>query len=385
MKRPIKVGILHSLSGTMSFSESPLVDAALMAFDEINAGGGIMGRRIQPLVEDCASDPATYALKTRKLNRNDRVRHFFGCWTSASRKAVKNEVEESNTMLWYPVQYEGLEASPNIVYTGNCLNQQIEPAFEWAVEHLGRTCYLVGSDYIFPKTANRFIRTLANQNGVKVLGERYLPLGAENFGRIVDDIKKHKPAMVFNTINGDSNLAFYYYLNRSGIHPDKLPVVAFSIGEVELKDIGPSAVGHYACSGYFQCLEQPENKAFISRFKERYGPDRVVSDAVTGAYIQPYLWKNLVERCQTLKIATLKKNIAGTTCNGPGGAITIHDNHHAFKPALIGKVNAGLQFDMVWQSPQWIKPLPWLGIEEANFPAKEMIKEALAMFQQMLE
>jgi urea ABC transporter urea binding protein len=378
MVKTIKVGILHSLSGTMSFSESPLKDAAMMAFDEINASGGVLGRQVVPLAENCASDPETYALKTRRLIQKQGVVHFFGCWTSSSRKAVKPVVEAADALLWYPVQYEGLEQSANIVYTGNCLNQQIEPAFHWAARHLGRSCYLVGSDYVFPKTANRFIRMLSIQNDIAVVGESYLPLGTDNFVRIVDDIKKLKPAMVFNTVNGDSNLAFYYHYNRSGIRAEEIPIMAFSIGEVELKDIGPSAVGHYVCNGYFQCLDTPGNKAFIRRYQKCYGKKRVVSDAVANAYIQPFLWKELVLRSKTFDIAVLRKNLPGTTHNGPGGTITIHDNHHAFKPALIGRTNAGLQFDMVWQSPEWIKPLPWLGLEDVEFPAKQLIMEALA-------
>jgi ABC-type branched-subunit amino acid transport system substrate-binding protein len=203
-------------------------------------------------------------------------------------------------------------------------------------------------------------------------------LGAENFVRIVDEIKRLKPAVVFNTVNGDSNLAFYYNYNRSGIRAEETPVMAFSIGEVELKDIGPSAVGHYACSGYFQCLNTPENAAFIDRYQNCYGKERVVSDAVASAYTQPFLWKELVERSGTFDIAALKKNIPGTTHRGPGGTITIHGNHHAFKPALIGRVNADLQFDIIWQCPQWIKPLPWLGLEDVDFAAKELIMETLA-------
>ncbi len=385
MKKKINVGILHSLSGTMSFSEKHLVDAAVLAFEEINRGGGVLGRQVVALVQDCLSEPETYASKTWELNQKHGVRHFFGCWTSAARKSVKPVVEMIDGMLWYPVQYEGLEESANIVYTGNCLNQQIEPAFHWAAEHLGKSCYLVGSDYVYPRTANRFIRTLCRRHGVDILGESYLPLGAENFGRIVGAVKRLKPAVVFNTINGDSNLAFYYFLNRTGIHPEQVPVMAFSIGEVELRDIGPSAVGHYACSGYFQCLDTPENNAFIGRYRKRYGDGKVVSDAVVSAYIQPYLWKNLVERRGSFDVGELKQNIAGTTHAGPGGSITIHDNHHAFKPALIGRVNGQLQFDLVWRSPEWIPPLPWLGLEQVDFPAKAMIKDALAGFPEILD
>ena len=384
MKRKIQVGILHSLTGTMSFSEAPMVDAAIMAVDEINQAGGVLGSQVVPLVEDCRSDAEVYAARTRRLIEKEGLRHFFGCWTSASRKAVKPHVEEAGALLWYPVQYEGLEESAQIVYTGSCLNQQIEPALHWTAQHLGKSCYLVGSDYVFPRTANRFIRALCGRYDVKVLGENYLPLGAENFQRIVDEIKQFKPAVVFNTINGDSNLAFYYYLNRTGIRPDQIPVMAFSIGEVELKDIGPSVIGHYACGGYFQCLDRPDNKEFISRFRTRYGQDRVVSDAVASAYTQPFLWKELVARSGTFDVAELKKNIAGTTCNGPGGTITIHENHHAFKQALIGRANADLQFDLVWQSPEWIKPMPWLGLEEVEFAAKALIMDALAAFPQSL-
>ncbi len=385
MKKKIKIGIIHSLTGTMSFSESPLVDAVLMAIDEINASGGIMGAQIVPIVEDCASDAETYAAKTSRLIKRNRINHFFGCWTSASRKAVKPLVEQNNALLWYPVQYEGLEESPNIVYTGNCLNQQIEPAVKWASEHIGKTCYLVGSDYVFPRTANKLIRTLSRQYGVQVLGERYLPLGAENFERIVEDIIKKKPALVFNTINGDSNLAFYYYLSKAGNKPDQIPAMAFSIGEVELKDIGLSIIGHYACCGYFQCLDNEVNREFIQRFQQRYGDHRVVSDPVVSAYIQPFLWKRLVEACKTFDVAVLKKNIAGISHQGPSGNVEVHSNHHAVRTALIGKVNSQLQFDIIWQYPGSIEPLPWLGLEHLEMSAKEMFKDAMGAFPATLD
>jgi urea transport system substrate-binding protein len=186
MKKRIKVGIIHSLQGTMSFSESPLVDAALMAFDEINSSGGVLGAMTSPVVEDCAANAETYAVKTARLIKRKGIKHFFGCWTSASRKAVQPVVETHDALLWYPVQYEGLEESPNIVYTGNYLNQQIEPAVKWAAKNMGSKCYMVGSDYVFPRTANMLIRTLCQKHGVQVLGEHYLPLGAENFERIVN-------------------------------------------------------------------------------------------------------------------------------------------------------------------------------------------------------
>ena len=385
MRKKINVGVIHSLSGTMSFSESPLVDAALMAIDEINQSGGVLGAQVKPIVEDCASDAETYNLKATRLIKRNGIVHFFGCWTSASRKAVKPVVEAHNALLWYPVQYEGLEESPNIVYTGNCLNQQIEPAVEWAARHLGKTCYLVGSDYVFPKTANRLIRTLGRRNGMQVVGEQYLPLGAENFQRLVEEIIQKNPDVVFNTINGDSNIAFYYFLNRSGNKPERIPVMAFSIGEVELKDIGPSAVGHYVCSGYFQCLDTSENREFIRRFKNHYGRNRVVSDPVVSAYLQPFLWKRLVEKCNTFNVSVLKKHIGGIAHKGPSGTIALHPNHHAIKPALIGKVNPDLQFDLIWQHDQWIEPLPWLGLEKIELPAKEMIKDALAAFPEALD
>lgn len=385
MKRKIKVGIIHSLSGTMSFSESPLVDATLMAIDEINQSGGVLGAQITPVIEDCASDAEVYARKTARLIKRDGIAHFFGCWTSASRKAVKPLVEAHNALLWYPVQYEGLEESPNIVYTGNCLNQQIEPAVKWAAQNLGKTCYLVGSDYVYPRTANELIRTLCRRYGVQVLGESYRPLGSENFERVVNDIIKLNPEVVFNTINGDSNLAFYYYLDRAGNKPGKIPVMAFSIGEVELKDIGLSIIGHYACCGYFQCLEHTENLDFIQRFQKRYGSNRVVSDPVVSAYVQPFLWKCLIEKSDTFNVIKLKEHIAGISHIGPSGTIEITRNHHAVRPALIGKVNSDLQFDMAWQQKEWIEPHPWLGLENIDLTAKEMIKGALAAYPETLD
>jgi ABC-type branched-subunit amino acid transport system substrate-binding protein len=228
----IQIGVLHSLSGTMAISEAHLVDAVLMAIEEVNRGGGVLGRPVRPIVEDGASEPDTFAAKAEKLLAEEQVATIFGCWTSSSRKAVKPVVERHHSLLWYPVQYEGLEESPNIIYTGSCLNQQIEPAVHWALARGQRRCFLLGSDYVFPRIANRLIHALVTRGDGHVLDERYVPLGSRDFAEAVVAIQRLQPDIVFNTINGEDNLAFFREYTRRGMDADACPVMSFSFSEI---------------------------------------------------------------------------------------------------------------------------------------------------------
>ena len=283
----IKVGILHSLSGTMAISEKSVVDAEKLAIKEINAAGGVLGKQIEAVVEDGASNWDTFREKATKLIDQDQVAVVFGCWTSASRKNVKPVFESKDHMLWYPVQYEGQECSKNIFYTGAAPNQQIEPSVDWLLKNKGKEFFLVGSDYVFPRTANNIIKAQLEALGGKTVGEDYLPLGNTEVTAIITKIKQVLPkgGVIYNTLNGDSNVAFFKQLKGAGLTPDKYPSMSVSIAEEEVKAIGVEYLkGHYAAWNYFQTVDTPANKKFVAAFKKEYGEDRVTNQLVDDAY-----------------------------------------------------------------------------------------------------
>jgi len=362
---PVKVGILHSRTGTMAISEKPVIDATLFAIEQINRNGGVLGRRIEAVVVDGASDPPRFASQARRLIRAEKVAVIFGCWTSASRKEVKEVVEKEHSLLIYPIQYEGVESSPNIIYTGSVPNQQIKPAVKWALDHLGRSFYLVGSDYIFPRVANALIKDLAGFLGATVTGESYLPLGATDFDQTVQEIAASRPSVVFNTLNGDSNLAFFAALQRHGLTADRLPVISFSIAETEVQamraKLGNEAlIGHYAASSYFETLPGEENAALVSRFASRYGKDSRLTDPMVAAYAGVLLWAQAATDAGTLDPTAIRHAFARQSMKGPGGIIYIDDrNGHAWKTARIGRINAEGRFDLLWQSAKPIRPEPF--------------------------
>lgn len=293
----IKVGILHSLSGTMAISEVSVKDAEMLAIEEINAAGGVLGKQIEPVIEDGASDWPTFAEKAGKLLQQDKVAAVFGGWTSASRKAMLPVFEQNKGLLFYPVQYEGLESSPNIFYTGATTNQQIVPSVTWLLENRGKTFYLLGSDYVFPKTANQVIKAQLAAEGGEVVGEEYTPLGHTDYSTIISKIKAAKPDIVYNTLNGDSNVAFFKQLKDAGISSDQMTTLSVSVAEEEIRGIGADVLkGHLASWNYYQTTDTPENATFVAKYKEKYGADRVTADPIEAGYVAVYLWKAAVEK-----------------------------------------------------------------------------------------
>ena len=358
----IKVGILHSLSGTMAISETTVVDAEMMAIDEINTAGGVLGQQIIPIKEDGASDWPTFAEKATKLIDQDNVKTVFGCWTSASRKAVLPVFESKQHMLWYPVQYEGQECSQNVFYTGAAPNQQIEPAVDWLLENKGSNFFLVGSDYVFPRTANTIIKEQLKAKGGEVVGEDYLPLGDTEVTPIITKIRAALPdgGVIFNSLNGDSNVAFFKQMQGAGLGPDKYPVMSVSVAEEEVRQIGPQYLeGHYAAWNYFQTVESPQNDQFVTAFKAKYGEDRVTNDPMEAAYIMVYLWKQAVEAAGTTDIEAVRKAAIGQEFDAPEGRVKMFPNHHISKVVRIGQVRDDGLFDIISATDDAVEPVPW--------------------------
>ena len=358
----IKVGILHSLSGTMAISETTVVDAEMLAIKEINEAGGVLGRQIEVIQEDGASDWPTFAEKAEKLIDQDGVATIFGCWTSASRKAVLPVFESKQHMLWYPVQYEGQECSQNIFYTGAAPNQQIEPAVEWLLENKGQQFFLVGSDYVFPRTANTIIKEQLTALGGETVGEDYLPLGNTEVTPIITKIKAALPngGVIFNSLNGDSNVAFFKQMQGAGLTPEQYPVMSVSIAEEEVRQIGKEfLIGHYAAWNYFQTVETPENDQWVADFKAEYGEERVTNDPMEAAYIMVYIWKQAVEQAGTTDIPAVREAAYGQEFAAPEGPVTMNSNHHLSKTVRIGQIRDDGLFDIVSATDGPIDPVPW--------------------------
>ncbi len=360
-KQTIKIGILHSLTGTMAISEKSVVDAYQLAIEEINQRGGVLGRQIEPIVVDGRSDWPTFAKEAERLITQEKVSTVFGCWTSASRKTVKPVFEKYNHLLIYPVQYEGLEMSPNIIYTGAAPNQQIIPAVKWSLDNLGTSFYLVGSDYVFPRTANEIIKDQVASLGGKIVGEDYVLLGSTDVKAIVQKIVQTKPAVILNTINGDTNLAFFKELRAAGIGPETIPTMSFSIAEEELRSLSSAKIaGDYAAWNYFQSIDSQDNGDFVKRFKAKYGQERVTSDPIEAAYFGVYLWANAVEVAGTDDVNVIRKNLKNQSLNAPEGIVYIDgETQHTWKSVRIGKIQEGGQFEVVWNSGKPIRPIPY--------------------------
>ncbi len=365
----IKVGILHSLSGTMAISEVTVKNATQLAIDEINASGGVLGKKIAPVVEDGASDPAIFAQKASKLIESDKVATVFGGWTSSSRKAMLPVFEKTGNLLWYPVQFEGNECSPNIMYSGAQPNQQILPAYDWGKQQGFKKFFLVGSDYVFPRTANLILKTHIAKDGLTLSGEEYQPMGGTEFSGVIGKIKAAKPDVIYSTLNGDSNVAFFKQMAAAGLTSKVLPVMSFSIGEQEAMSMGPTLVQDgYAGWNYFQSLDNPENKKFIEAYKAKFGADSVITDPMVHGYVDVYIWKAAVEKAGSTDPA--KVRAAAVTLDAiptPLGSVKFIANNSLVQTGYIGQSQPDGQFKIIWNSPTAIDPDPY---DPVTFPGK---------------
>lgn len=359
----VKLGFLNSLTGGMAISEKTVSNVLHMAADEINADGGILGKQIEYVQEDGATDWPTFAEKTEKLLTQDCVAAIFGGWTSSSRKAVKPVVEANNGLFFYPVQYEGLEASPNIYYTGATTNQQIIPAMDFLASQGVKRLFLAGSDYVFPRTANAIIKLYAAELGIEIVGEEYVPLDQDDWTSQVAKIVAAKPDFIFNTINGSSNVGFVKAYYDAGLKAATTPIISVSIAEEEAPAMGHEITGQYASWNYFQSLETPTNPKFIEDWKAYPGSSGVTSDPMEAAYDSMYLYKALVEAAGSFDVDKVNDaaKTQDITFDAPEGTITLNgENHHISKPGHIGQINDQNQFDIVWASEEFIEPDPFL-------------------------
>jgi len=361
-ERPIVVGILHSETGPMAISEKSMIDAEVMALEEINADGGLLGRPVKWVKADGRSDWPTYAQQARKLIDEDHVSVIFGCWTSASRKNVKPVVEEKKHLLFYPMAYEGLEQSPNIIYTGGTANQQVVPAVTWSHDVLkARRVFVVGSDYVWPHTVNAIIKDQVRALQLELVGEEYIFFGSSDVDDVIAAIVKAKPDVIFSTVVGDTNLAFYERLRRAGITPDRSPVISMSIAEDELRKLAPGdTAGHYAAWNYFQSIDRKENREYVQRFKTRYSADRVTSDVITAAYNSVYLWSQAVTEAGTEEVDRVRLAALHQSLDAPEGVIAIdRETQHTWRPFYLAKMRTDGQFDIVYTTEKPIQPIPY--------------------------
>ena len=391
-KDPIKVGVLHSLSGTMAISETVLKDVALMAIEEINAKGGVMGRKLEPVVVDPASNWPLFAEKARQLISQDKVAVTFGCWTSVSRKSVLPVFEELNSLLFYPVQYEGEELSKNVFYTGAAPNQQAIPAVEYLMSKDGGSAkrwVLLGTDYVYPRTTNKILRSFLKSKGVAEadIMEEYTPFGHSDYQTIIAKIKKFaaegKKTAVVSTINGDSNVPFYKELGNQGLKATDVPVVAFSVGEEELRGVDTKPlVGHLAAWNYFMSLKNPTNAEFTKKWAD-YAKKKgiaghkdkpLTNDPMEATYIGIYMWKQAVEKAKSTGTDKVIAAMAGQTFKAPGGFTSTMDmkNHHLHKPVFIGEIKADGQFNVVWKTSGPVRANPWSPFIAGNDKKKDV-------------
>ena len=357
---PVRLGVVHALSGVMADSESRLVEALQLAAEELNAAGGVLGRPLELVVVDSRSDAAHAAQEAERLIRQEGVQALFGCWTSVCRKAVLPMVERHRSLLFYPLQYEGMEQSEHIVYLGAAPNQQIIPGAHWAMERFGRRIYLVGSDYVFPRTANRLIRDLARAGDGEVVAERYLPLAATDFDALVEDIRNTRPDVVLNTINGVGNRHFFNALAQAGL--GELPVVSFSVAEPELRMIGEAAhhPAHHAVWGYFQSLPGETNARFVARLRQRFGADRVSSDPVVSSHTGLMLWAAAARRAGTTDPGQVSHSVAHTSLSGPAGIVAVDSTaRHTWRRVFVGHARPDGLFDATEISETAIRPAPF--------------------------
>jgi len=361
----VTVGILHSITGTMAISETGSVEAEKLAIDQINAQGGVLGRKIKYIQEDGASDWPTFAEKAKKLLVENKCASVMGCWTSASRKAVLPVFEQYNGLLYYPTFYEGLEESHNVFYTGQEATQQIIAGLNWVNKTKGaKSFYLLGSDYIWPRTSNKIARIHIEKHlqGCKVVGEEYFPLGHTEFNTVMNKIKLRRPDVIYAIIVGGSNVAFYKQMKAAGIDIlNKQTLLTISVTEDEIRGIGGDNIeGAYACMKYFQSLDNPANKAFVAAFKKMWGEDKVIGDVTQAAYLGPWLWKFAVEKAGSFDVNKVVAASPGIEFkDAPEGYVRVHKNHHLWSTTLVGRARKDGQFDVVYKTPELVEPNPF--------------------------
>jgi urea transport system substrate-binding protein len=366
----VKIGVLHSLTGTMAISEISLKDAVLMAVEEINASGGVLGKQIETKVVDPASDWPTFAEKAKYLINTEKVAVTFGCWTSVSRKSVLPVFEDSNQLLFYPVQYEGEEQSLNVFYTGAAPNQQLIPAAEYMMKQGFKKFYLLGTDYVFPRTANKVLKAYLLAKGVPEsdIAEEYTPFHHQDYQTIVGKLKTFSTgvkACVMSTINGDSNVPFYKEFANQGLTAEDCPIMAFSVAEDELRAMDvPPLVGHLACWNYFQSIDTPENKKWVKDFNAYCvknslpgGADRVTDDPMEAAYFGVYVWKAACEKAKSFEVDKVREAVYGLEFDAPGGKKKMDPkNQHTWKPVFIGEIKKNGQFKIINSSDGLVAP-----------------------------
>ncbi len=359
----VTVGLLHSLTGSMAISEASVRDAEVLAIEEINAAGGVLGKQIEYIEEDGASEPSTFATKAEKLLGEDEVATVFGCWTSSSRKAVKQIFEDYDNLLWYPVQYEGMESSENIVYMGAAPNQQIVPAIEYLLDQGYTKFFLIGSDYVFPRTANMIINAqIAAADGAEVVGEEYAAMDQTEFSSIISKIESAQPDVIINTLNGTGNVSFFKQLSDRNITSDDIMTMSFSIAEEEVATIGSDILkGHLVSWNYYETTDTAKNEEFVAAYKEKYGEDRVTSDPAEAAYDAVYMWKAACEEAGSFDVDAIREVLGGLSIDAPEGTITLNgDNQHLAKPVRIGQVaDDGLIYE-IYSTDGPVEPDPYL-------------------------
>lgn len=359
----VKVGLLHSLTGSMAISEKSVRDAEVLAIEEINAAGGVNGKQIEYVEEDGASEPSTFATKAEKLVDSEGVSAIFGCWTSSSRKAVKPIVEEYDALLFYPVQYEGMESSSNIVYTGAAPNQQIVPAIDYLIEQGYKKFFLLGSDYVFPRTANMIINAQVSNAGLEVVGEEYADMEQTDFAAIIAKIEAAKPDVIINTLNGTGNVSFFKQMSEKNYTSKEYMTMSFSIAEEEVATIGSDILqGHLVSWNYYQTTDTEKNTEFVKAYKDKFGESRVTSDPAEAAYDAVYLWKAACEKADSFEVDDVIAAIESgdISFDAPEGTVKLNgENHHLVKPVRIGEVGSDGLINEVYSTDP-VEPDPYL-------------------------
>lgn len=357
---PIRIGVIHALSGPMADSERNLIDAIRLAVETINREGGVLDRPLEVIVADSQSDDAIAAQQAEHLIREQQVSVLFACWTSSCRKAVRPVVEKHQHLMFYPLQYEGMELSPHLVYMGAAPNQQIIPGTQWAMERFGKRVFLLGSDYIFPRAANLLIRDLVQAANGQVVAEHYLSMDATDFTGVVDEIRRLSPDVILNTINGQANQAFFTALTAAG--PEMPAVLSFSVAEPELQAMAkhPAYSEHYAVWGYFQSLPRSSNAEFIARFRQRFGQDRVLSDPIITSHNAVMLWARAVQEAGREDPGHVNRTLSRVSLAGPGGIVAVDaSTRHSWRRVYVGKARADGQFDAEQISGTPLRPAPF--------------------------